>query len=224
VNDFKIIYKLASRSRKEKCFSCIENIIAQSTIEDYLILLSFDVDDVSMQGDEVKERLSLYGGKVKAYWGVSGSKVTAINRDIGFVGGWRIICNHSDDFWITSRGFDTAVVKAMERYFPDTDGMIHFPDQVAKERLCTYQIVGRKYYDRTGYIYCPEYKSLYCDNEEFLKAKLLGKYEYIPLRYLEHRHPIWGYGQADDLLRHTESFYDQDRNTFLRRQAINFGI
>jgi hypothetical protein len=220
----KILYKLASRSRREKCFACIENIIDQSTIDDYLILLSFDIDDIEMQGDVVKERLAAYGDRVKAYWGISESKVAAINRDVCFVDTWSILCNHSDDFWIMSKGFDTAVVKAMDHFFPDTDGMLHFPDQVAGARLCTYQIVGKKYYDRTGHVYNPEYKSLYCDNEEFLKAKLLGKYEFIPLRYLEHRHPIWGYGIADAQLRHTESFYDVDRETFIKRQAENFGL
>jgi hypothetical protein len=220
----RLLYKLASRSRRNKVFACIENIIDQSTIDDYLILLSFDIDDYEMQGNVVKDRLDAYGSRVKAYWGMSESKVAAINRDICFVDGWSILCNHSDDFWITSKGFDTAVIKAMDHYFPDGDGMLHFPDQVAKERLCTYQIVGKKYFDRTGYIYNPEYKSLYADNEEFLKAKTLGKYEFIDLKYLEHRHPIWGYGKADEQLRHTESFYDVDRATFLRRQAENFGL
>lgn len=220
----QLLYKLASRSRREKCFACIENIISCSTISDYIILLSFDVDDPEMQGDEVKERLSRYGDKVKAYWGISGSKVAAINRDISFIEDFDIVLNHSDDFWITKPGFDSAVISAMDKYFPDGDGMVHFPDQVALSRLCTYQIVGKKYFDRTSYIYCPEYFSLFCDNEEFLKSQKLGKYAYIPEFYLEHRHAIWGYGAADALLRHTERFYQIDGTTFNKRLADNFGI
>lgn len=220
----RILYKLASRSRKDKLFACIENIIDQSTIEDYLILLSFDIDDPAMQGEDIKIRLSAYGGKVKAYWGISGSKITAINRDVSFIHDWQILLNHSDDFWITRKGFDEAVIKVMDDNFPDRDGTVHFPDQVAGDRLCTYQIVGKKYYDRTGYIYNPEYSSLFADNEEFLKSKMLGKYIFVPEAYLEHRHHIWGFGPADALLKHTESFYQIDGATFNRRMAQNFGI
>lgn len=220
----KLLYKLASRSRREKVFACIENIIEQSTIDDFLILLSFDVDDSAMYGEEVKERLKSYGDKVKAYWGISGSKVAAINRDISFVGDFEILLNHSDDFWIEKKGFDAAVIKSMSENFPDGDGMLHFPDQMAMERLCTYQIVGKKYFDRTGLVYNSEYFSVFCDNEETEKAKMLGRYAYIDEKYLTHRHSLWGFGPPDDLLKHTESFYHIDAQTYNRRMANKFYI
>lgn len=220
----KLLYKLASRSRREKCFNAIDNIINQATIEDFLILCSFDVDDKEMLGPEVLDRVASYGDKVKAFWGVSGSKTKAINRDLEFVSDFEILLNHSDDFWIERQGFDAAVIKAMEEHASDTDIMLHFPDGIVNERLCTYQIVGKKYFDRTGYIYNPEYHSVFCDNEETEKAKLLGKYVYINENYLCHRHPIWGFGPVDELLRHTESFYPVDVQTYARRKSINFGI
>src|SRR5277367_4952355 len=112
----RILYKLASRSRREKCFACIENIIDQSTIQDYLILLSFDIDDTEMKGQGVKKRLAGYGDKVKAYWGVSESKVAALNRDVCFIREWQYMVVTSDDFWIDNKGFDQRVIESFDGF------------------------------------------------------------------------------------------------------------
>lgn len=216
----KILYKLASRSRREKCFACIENIIEQSTIGDYLILLSFDIDDSEMQGEEVKDRLAKYGDKVKAYWGISGSKVAAINRDVCFIQEWSYMIVTSDDFWIDKKGFDHFIIES----FIGFSGLLHVPDGHAGVRLVTLPIMDRDYYRVDGFVYNPAYKSLYCDNEQMQVAKLRGKYKFTDESWVTHRHPIWGYGPTDALLRHTESFYPVDHATFVKRQEINFGI
>jgi len=78
--------------------------------------------------------------------------------------------------------------------------------------------------DMFGYIYNPEYKSLFCDNEQQEVAKLLGRYVYIKKRLFNHNHPAWGLAAMDALMVHTESFHMEDKATFERRKAINFGI
>jgi hypothetical protein len=215
-----ILYKLASRSRKEKCFACIENIIEQSTIDDYLILLSFDVDDPEMTGDDVKQRLATYGDKVKAYWGISGSKVIALNRDICFAPEWQYLVVTSDDFWIDKNGFDQDVIND----FSGFSGLLHYPDGHANARLVTMPIMDREYYQIDNFVYNPIYFSVFADNEQMAVAQKRGRYKFVNERKVTHRHPIWGWGAPDAQLRHTESFYEVDRPTFIRRQQENFGL
>jgi hypothetical protein len=112
----------------------------------------------------------------------------------------------------------------MRKRFPDTDGFLHYPDHKVKEALCTYSVIGRKYYERTGYVYHPDYFSVYCDNEATDVAKILKKYAYIPMFFIEHRHPVWGYGKPDELLKQTESFFHTDHATYERRKKKNFDL
>lgn len=217
----KICYNFASRERPQKFFDCLDNIRLMSDSDNYFVFAKLDNDcpnaGAYLSGLEAHP-------EVIPVWGQSESKVHAINRGLDAVPAFDILMNHSDDFWFTSYGYDDSVRENMNSLFPDLDGMLHYPDQVAKETLCTYQIVGRKYFERTGYIYHPDYKSVYCDNEETQRAKILGKYAYINENIFEHRHAIWGFGVKDLLLLRTEhpDVYSQDRDTFKRRKENNF--
>lgn len=219
----KILFKFPSRSRPEKFFACIENIIEMARHDDYSIQATLDADDSTMTTDEVKERISLYPN-VKAFWGLSKNKIDAINRDMEFSGEWDVVCVHSDDFWIDSPGFDKSIVENMQKFFPDTDGVLHYPDQKAGNRLITYSILGRKYFERRGHLYNTCYDSVYADNEFTDISKLLGKYQYIPERRITHRHSIWGWGPPDELLLKTEdkAVYAKDHQTYINNKDNNF--
>lgn len=85
-------------------------------------------------------------------------------------------------------------------------------------------IVGREYFNRTGYIYCPEYGSVYCDQEETDKAKILGKYKFIDKNILRHLHPVWRTNSWDELYKKNESAenYSRDREVYNKRKENNF--
>lgn len=216
----KILYKFPSRERKDKCFAAIDNIIENATHDNYQILCTFDIDDEIMANREVKERINSYGTKVLAVYGTSKNKIDACNRDVWIVPDWDIVCLHSDDMWFTKKGFDLDILDAFEDY----SGIVHFPDGHANEKLITYAMLSRDYYDQFGYIYHPDFESVYADNHQMQLAQLLGKYKYVDKKILEHKHPIWGYGQYDDLLKKTEhpAVYQKDMITFQRHVANNF--
>ena len=90
----------------------------------------------------------------------------------------------------------------------------------------TMSIIGRKYFDRTGYIYNPEYVTWFSDEEETEKAKLLGKYQFINQRLFGHNHYILGTGIKDELNKRNDQsvLIEKDRETFNRRKLINFGV
>ena len=220
----KILFKFPSRSRPEKFFAALDNIIENALNDDYLIVCSLDSDDATMNNQKVFDKIITYEDKVTAIFSKSLNKVDAVNRNIGTILNWDILCLHSDDMVFTKKGFDLDIINSMQRIFADTDGILHFPDGHANETLITYPIIGRKYFERFGYIYNPIYNSLFCDNEQMEVAQKLGKYAYIDEHIFEHRHPVWGFGQYDEQLKRTQKFWDRDKRIYNQRKAINFGL
>jgi ribosomal protein L7Ae-like RNA K-turn-binding protein len=65
---YKILFKYSSRSRKNKFFVGLDNIISKiSDKENYLIVVSLDYDDKEMFNKEVLERLIPYIENYKVY-------------------------------------------------------------------------------------------------------------------------------------------------------------
>lgn len=217
-----ILYKFPTRERRTKAFSAIDNIISLAKHDAYQILLTLDINDSEMRGEEVKERLMSYGNKVQAIWGTSNNKIHACNRDMEFAGAWDICCLHSDDMRWLVEGFDLEILKAYENF----SGLLHIPDSYVNERLCTYTIVDRGYYDKFNYLYNPEYQSVYCDSEIQDVSKKLNSYKYLDKKMLIHEHFIWGHGEKDALLERTEDkiVYKKDFETYQRRKNNNFGL
>lgn len=144
----KLLYKFASRSRPKKFFDALDNIHSLSRHDDFEVLATLDIDDASMANSEVRDRIKKYP-MVRAYWGTSNSKIHSINRDMEFAGAFDVLLLHSDDMEFTVDGFDLEILKAFENW----EGLVHFPDQVAKARLITYPMMHRKYFQRDNWIY-----------------------------------------------------------------------
>lgn len=222
----KLLFKLPSRERKDKLFAAIDNIIEMCVTEDYHILCSCDISDSVMTDKAVRDRLNEYG-KVTVIYGNSKTKVEAINADIWTQDAWDVLIVTADDMVIQQKGFDSFIEEDMRNNFPDTDGVLHYLDgSPARDKLITWPVIGRKYYDRFNYVYHPEYASVYCDNEQTEVSKRLGKYKFMNRQLVDHRHFIWGKSQIDDLYRRNEEpiQYKKDADTYYRRLANNFDL
>lgn len=212
-----ILFNFASRSRATKFKSCVENIRDLAS-GNYFILAKVDDDDPC-----VAEYLTTPG--VQFSMGLSGSKVKAINRNIQ--GEWDILVNMSDDILWTEKGFDDIIREHMEE-----DCFLHFPEEYAdsqaqnkaRDTISVVSIMDKKYYDRFGYVYHPDYKSLWCDNEATEVARRLGRYKHVDKKIFEHIHPAAGKAQRDNQYKHTEGFYWRDKAIFEKRKAMNFGL
>lgn len=220
----KILYNFCSRSRPTKLINCIENILSLLQHNDFVILITLDVDDQTCANKEFNEKLKSYGDKVKPVYGFSKGKVDAINKNVWMVPDFSILVNVSDDVVFTAKGFDQIILDDFKEQFPNGCGLLHYPDGFVGERQVTMSIMDKSYYDLTGYIYHPDYISLFCDTEAMQVAKMLGKHRYVNKDIFRHNHPAWNAAPMDDQYKHTESFYNTDRDTFFRRQQINFGL
>lgn len=208
-----IRYNFASRSRKNKFLNCLDNIHSLARHDDFHIVATLDVDDSEMNSEEVKNRIAQYP-KVIPYWGISKNKIDAINKNIFLGPKFDILLNHSDDFHFTKNGYDLDILEAFNNF----KGLVHFPDQQVGAKLITYAMMHKEYLDIDGWIYQPEFDSVYADNFQQDLAKRRGKYKFINKKIFEHRHSRWNYGPPDELLKKTDSpmVYKKDRETYHR--------
>ncbi len=213
----KITFSFPSRSRPQKFFAALDNIREMSNSDNYEVIAKLDIDDVITNHHDYNCMFPDYP-ELTVKWGYSKNKIHAINRDLEGITG-EIVCCHSDDMVFIKKGFDDIIRREMEK-----DMYLHFPDGNANEKLSTYSIMHIDYYKRFNYIYFPQYKSLWCDNEQMEVAKMLGRYKYVPEQIFEHRHPAWGLAEKDAQYRKTEKFNILDKATFQRRKKINFGL
>lgn len=151
------------------------------------------------------------------------SKIEAVNRGLPGDYAWDIVVLASDDMLCQVQGWDDIIRKDMVEHFPDTDGCLWYPDG-HQNNLCTLPVMGRKYFDRFGYIYHPSYKSLWADNEQHEVADSLGKMRYCNQQLFTHMHPGWGTAKMDRLYQSNNKFEKQDRENFQRRQALGFPV
>lgn len=220
----RIVYKFCSRSRPTKFFAALNNIFSLARTDDWSIVATLDFDDTSMYNEQVIETISNYGGKVIPDWGASLNKVHAINRGLDRIPAFDVLVCMSDDMVYIKEGFDEQIISDMLMYFPDTDGFLHYPDG-AQIHTSTLNIVGREYFNRQGYIYHPNFSSVYCDNLETDMAKHRGKYKFIDKNIVEHRHPAWKKAMFDEQYRKNESaaVYAKDREVY-NALKIEFGL
>jgi hypothetical protein len=212
----KILFKYTTRSRPELFKRGMDSIIDNCVSENYQILVSVDENDTTMFGMEEQYKNN---SKVVFCKGVNNNKIFAINRDMNVITDWDILVNMSDDMVFTQRGFDAHI----RGEFDNLDQCLHFPDGNRND-LMTMSIFGRNYYERFGYIYHPDYISLYCDNEAMEVAKILGCYKYVNKEIFHHLHPAYGKAKLDTQYTHTESFSNADLTTYLKRRNANFGL
>ena len=212
-----ILFKYATRNRPELMVKALSNIEEMAS-GDYILLVSVDSDDTKTI-DKCTELL------VPFVIGNPSNKIEAINRDVELLkeDPWTILICMSDDMQFLVPGFDQIIEQDMAEHFPDGDGVLHYPDGNRGD-LMTMSIMGRKYYERFNYIYHPDYKSLWCDNEATEVAQRLGKYKFINRQLFTHNHPAYKKGQMDNQYRLTESFYREDERTYQIRKAANFPL
>jgi hypothetical protein len=174
-------------------------------------------------------------------YGASKTKIEACNADLNMVQKIKpnVIVLASDDMIPVVSGYDDIICKNMAENFPDTDGVLHYDDGFSgKDRLITLSILGTKYFNRFNYLYNPEYKSVFADDEFTQVARMLNKVVYIDRCIIQHQWVGIPYAMAsrgeiptqevsrDSLHERNESqeMYDHDRNVYEKHKENNFGI
>lgn len=216
----KLLIKFPTRNRPNKFFKALDTYVNYLDDKSTEIIVTCDNNDSTMTESYVKEVVEQYPN-VRLCYGDSKSKIEAVNADLTGVD-FDIVLLASDDMIPKIKGYDTIIKNKMIEYYPDTDGVLWFNDGHKGNELNTLCIVGKKYYDRFGYIYYPEYISVWCDNEFMDVANLLGKQTYFDEVIIEHQHPDWGFGKEDVIHSINRQYEEKDKELYNTRKINNF--
>lgn len=221
----KLLVKFPTRGRVDKflpTFHLYQEMCKD--IDNTMFLVSIDEDDESMNNPSVIEKINTYKNTFLVI-GNSESKIHAVNRDLNeFKEKWDIVLLASDDMIPQVKGYDDIIRNNMMFNYPDLDGVLWFNDGYQADKLNTLCILGKKYYERFNYIYHPDYKSCWCDNEFMVVGNLLNRQSYINQVIIRHEHPDWGYGTTDYVHQNNIKDYNHDYNVYHKRMSINFGL
>lgn len=224
----KILVKMPSRGRAEKLISTLSKAIAKADNNSKIVYqLTLDKNDSITNNagfDKTIEKLRQHA-EINVIRGTSTGKINACNRDMRLApDDWEIVLLLSDDMICKTKGWDTIISQDMQEMYPDTDGLLFYNDGHTGDALNTLTIMGRKYFERFGYLYHPSYKSLWCDNELMDVGYILGKQKYDERVLFEHEHPANVGGIADELYAINDSYYTVDKRNYDKRKALNFDL
>jgi hypothetical protein len=213
----RILIKFPTRSRHEKAIDVINKYISFATDPDHIQII------VTIDQDDQPEKYIFTDPRIVVKIGVSNSKIHAINRDMPHHSTFDILLLASDDMIPIVRGYDDIIRTRMRENFPDGDGVLWFNDGFRQNRINTLVICGSKYYQRFGYIYYPEYKSLWCDNDFTDVANKLKRQVYFDIVIIKHEHPANNLDvKSDKLYEYNNRYFSIDKQLYMMRRANNF--
>ena len=154
-------------------------------------------------------------------------KISAVNGNIDVCGfDFDVVIVISDDMTpVKGKNWDAVIAENMEKYFPTTFGALHFPDGNRKD-LITFSILGKRLYEHFGYIYHPDYKALYCDDEFTQVVKDMGVYKFIDEQIVNHDHYAQegneNSGEYDEAANRTIMNSGRDQVVYMERKKRGF--
>ena len=88
--------------------------------------------------------------------------------------------------------------------------------------VLTIPIMSKSVYQKLGYFWHPEYKSMFCDEHLYWKAKLNNWLVMAPELKFPHHHYSVGKAPHDETYKNSEANWDQGKAVFARHKAEGF--
>lgn len=195
----KILVQFPTLKRPQKFLSCLDRYVKGVKTNPTHFNINCDVIDDSMKDPIIQQAISdiVRQNNLCSYtinFDSDTTKITAINDHIHEVDFDVLVCA-SDDMNPQVDNWDEEICCAMQEHYPDLDGCVHFNDGHTNGNLITFSILGRELYNHFGYIYHPDYKSLYADDEFTQEVRRMDKETYIDKIIITHDH----YGEEDNI-------------------------
>ncbi|HIJ71779.1 MAG TPA: hypothetical protein HPP87_10515 [Planctomycetes bacterium] len=217
----KLLFKYATRGRPDWFKDTLNTYYRMlSGKYEYQFVISMDQDDETMNNVEIRQFLDAKENLVYFY-GHNHNKIEAINADMGNRQ-FDILIVIADDMRPVMQDYDDIIVQDILTYFPELDGCLHYDDDAhAGQKLIVLSIMGKKLYDRFGYIYHPEYRSMWCDNEFTDIVRAWGKVQWIPKVVIKHE--FLKYGNDATYAKNNQS-WNTDKALYLSRKERGFNV
>jgi hypothetical protein len=223
----RLVVKFPTRNRPEKFKAVFERYIGfLSGKHDVEFVLTMDADDASMNNQQIQEWLCMKvrTTKIRWFYGNSKTKIEACNANLEGVDG-NVLMLASDDMVPVQQNYDDFIFQAFSMTYPDFDGAIKFWDgfRPKNDPLMTLPVLGFPLYRKFGYIYHPDYTSLYCDSEQSEVCRMLGKLSVCDVCIMQHQ---WTPSHFDILhaRNETSEMYTLDGGVYERRKRAGFDL
>lgn len=216
-----------SRSRPKKSFdNAIEWIKKSGT--DTELIVSLDSDD-----PKLSEYLSLYDSiesiAPEGFVSIRGLMVRpntcvveAANNAAKAATG-DILIYLSDDFKCPDNWG-----QLIEEQFKDvtTPLLIKVDDsyQVFGKDVLTIPIMNRALYEKLGYFFHPEYRSMFCDQDLYHVVNNMGAIRFCPHLVFPHEHYCNGKSKMDETYKRSNTNWDSGKALYARRKAEGFPL
>jgi len=215
----KFLFKYPTRGRPEQFKETLNEWIDKlSGKHEYHFFITMDVDDPTMNNGVMWQYLDNVSRKVFYNYGNHASKVEAVNADMdsSLNKDFDILVLVSDDMLPVVKDYDDFIADAMQGYYPDLDGALNFFDGLnGNPDCCTLTIMGRKLYERFGYIYHPSYLGTHCDNEFTDDCREMGKIVWFADCIISHN---WRGSYYDALSQRDTKNFATDRANYEARK------
>lgn len=203
-----------SRNRPKQADETIKKWRSNAFYPEYIeYILSVDKDDRDLR------RYKAVGIENHIYVAVNRNKsaIEAINN-AAKVSTANLIIVVSDDF-DCPKNWDLKLKKELAE---KEDYLVKTQDGIQKT-LITLPIMDRTYYNRFGYIYHPDYKHMFSDQEMTAVGHLLGRVITLDLMF-PHNHYSTGKSRKDSINTKNNMTWNQGSSVFAKRLRGNFGI
>lgn len=90
--------------------------------------------------------------------------------------------------------------------------------------VLTIPMMNRALYERLGYFWHPEYKSMFVDEDLYWTTRKLGALKYAQHLKFEHQHVSVGKAPDDETYRNSAKNWDQGKAVFAKRKALGFPV
>jgi hypothetical protein len=201
-----------SRGRAEKAFHTYQRWANNADGEvEYILSLDNDFcDDYYLQFFYVDHL-------IKVCLMTNRSAIDAINNAAKKATGDLLIVV-SDDFDCPEH-WDTLLLEALAG---QSDFLVKTKDGL-QPTLITLPIMDRAYYNRFGYIYHPDYRHMFSDQEMTAVGHMLGRVVTLDIEF-PHNHYTTGRNERDAISRRNDATWSQGERLFNERLKTNFGI
>jgi len=227
----RILVQFPTLARPEKFLKVLEQYVNKmSSWNEVFFNINCDTEDATMNNEEMRSKIEkIFYNRTQANGVVNydsaTEKISAINAHVDEQLFDIVICA-SDDMVPQVYSWDQRIAEAMLDHFPGLDGCVHFDDGNTNGELITFSILGRELYKYFGYIYHPDYKSLYCDDEFTQVVRAMGREKFIDNVIITHEHySVEGtenHGDVDFAAQKTLHYSGRDQLVFNKRKELGF--
>lgn len=217
-----------SRGRPEKSFNNSREWLEKAGVECELIV-SLDESDNTVDQYRTKYYKEAGGSRLYGYKTLerlvvhnNSSVVDATNiaakESIG-----DILLYLSDDF----KCFDNWGLAVLKEFKKESRPLLIKVDDCLQQfqvPVLTIPIMNRALYERLGYFWHPEYKSMFVDECLFWTVQKLGAMKMCPNLKFPHEHPANGKAADDDTYRRSAANWDHGKAVFAKHKAMGFPV